>query len=269
MRTCIDIGGTKTLIASVDDSGVIVKSEKFPTPQDYQQLVNQIADTLQKFDVNDTTIVVGAPGRMDRAKGVAVGFGNLPWKNVPLQNDLATATGKKVYLENDANLAALGEYYALPERPHQALYITVSTGIGSGVVTDGALDADHIDSELGEMLIEHNGQLIMFEKLASGSAIVRDYGKRAAELDDPNAWHNVCRVLAHGFINVLSMLKPDIIIIGGGVGTHFAKYEAILQEELRAIKPPLIDIPPIVQASKPEEAVILGCYELSKQLDTN
>ncbi|MCA9349032.1 ROK family protein, partial [Candidatus Saccharibacteria bacterium] len=187
--------------------------------------------------------------------------------NVPLQADLEAKLGSPVRIENDANLAGLGEYYALNEHPHQCLYLTVSTGIGGGVVTDGRLDPEHLDSEPGEMLIEHNGQLVMFEKLASGSAIVRDYGKRASDLNDPASWHEICAILAHGIINILSMFKPNYIIIGGGVGTHFSKYKDILGEELKKIKPPLVDIPRIVQASRPEEAVILGAWQLAKQLD--
>ncbi|MEM6997700.1 MAG: ROK family protein [Patescibacteria group bacterium] len=265
MKTCVDIGGTKVLVAQVDDEGKIVYSKKEPTPKDYSDFMELLGKMLDKLTLDDSVVVVGAPGKINREKGEVIKFGNLPWENAPIKADLKKITGKRVILENDANLAALGEHWSLSEKPEQSLYITVSTGIGTGVVTEGVLDPHHIDSEGGEMLIEHNGKLDTWEHIASGKAIVEKYGVRASELDSETAWHDVCHVLAIGIINLLTVLEPGIIIIGGGVGSHFTKFEHTLLQQLDELKPPLVDIPPIVQASRPEEAVILGCYRLSLQ----
>ena len=216
MRICVDIGGTKVLVACLDASGNIVKQLRFETPRTYKKLIDTLARELNKYDTKNTT-VIGAPGLVDRTRGRVIAFGNLPWKNVTLKEDLETKTSHKIYVENDANLAALGEYKALANPPHQALYITVSTGIGTGIITDGVIDPDHIDSEGGEMLIEFKNKLVTWEEVASGKSIVAHYNKRASELDDPQAWQEISHWLAIGVINLLSMLSPDIIIIGGGL----------------------------------------------------
>lgn len=267
MRTAIDIGGTKTIVASVDDAGKVVNKERFPTPKVYSQLISKIEATLEKFDVDDTTIVVGAPGRINREDGSVIAFGNLPWTNVPLARDLSAATGKNVHVDNDANLAGLGEYFELESPPHQMLYITISTGIGTGIITDGAIDPDHADSEGGELLINWDGQLVIWESIVSGSAIVKEFHKKASELNDKEAWQDISHRLSIGILGLLSVLEPELIIIGGGVGTHFDKFEKLLGQELAKHKPALIDVPPIAMAKNPENAVIMGCLELSRQID--
>lgn len=268
MRACVDIGGTKTLVAQVDDQTNVIQQSRFSTPKSYHKLLDAIAAELNKLKT-DCVTVVGAPGLINRTAGQVTAFGNLPWKNVKLKDDLETRTGHRIYVENDANLAALGEYKCLDvhEAAHQILYITISTGIGTGIITDGRLDPDHIDSEGGEMLIEFEGKLVTWEKVASGKSIVATYHKTAGEIDDPKTWESISHWLALGIINLLSVLSPDVIIIGGGVGTHFERYKVPLFAEMNRLKPDLINIPPVQQARNPELAVILGAAELSRQLD--
>lgn len=268
MRTCIDIGGTKVLAARLDDSGNIVSSEKRPTPKRYQDLIGLLTELINGYDNENTTIVIGTPGKIDRASGIVVSFGgNIDWENKALGKDLSVATGRNVCVENDANLAGLGEHWALKDTPAQSLYVTISTGIGTGVITNGQIDPHHADSEGGEILIEYNGELDTWEHIASGKAIVARYGSRASDIKSESDWQDICHWLAIGFVNLLAVLEPDVIVIGGGVGSHFDKFGPQLKEEIDKIKPPLINVPPIVKASKPEEAVILGCYRLSLSLD--
>ncbi|MDZ7785804.1 MAG: ROK family protein [Candidatus Saccharibacteria bacterium] len=74
--------------------------------------------------------------------------------------------------------------------------------------------------------------------------------------------------IAIGLIDVIATLTPEVIIFGGGVGAHFDKYQDRLMEELKIYENPLLTLPKIIQATRPEEAVVYGCYELAKDQDS-
>lgn len=266
MIIAIDIGGTKTLVALCNKDGNVVKQTRFETPKEYSDFIAEIAKAIKETPMDDVSITsVAAPGKVDRATGNVIGFGNLPWENVPLGDDIAKITNTTVLLENDANLAGLSEAHRIKPLPHRALYITISTGIGTGLVTDGYLDPDFLDSEGGKMLFEHEGKLEAWEKFSSGKAIFTKYGKKASEIDDPEAWKVISRWFAIGIVDLTAVLEPNIIIIGGGVGTYFEKYSKFLKEHIDEMTPTLVEKPTIVAASEAEEAVIYGCVILANQ----
>lgn len=266
MYAAIDIGGTKTLVAVFDKDKNITEQHKFPTNPDYELFKIDLAKTVAELSTSDfLRAVVAVPGMVDRKHGVGLHFGNLPWQHVHIQKDVEQIFGCPVLIENDANLAGLGEAVELENPKQEVLYITVSTGIGGGFVTNGKIDPKFEDAEIGHMKLEYQGQLQEWEHFASGSAIYKKYGKKASEIDDPQAWYVISRNLALGLINVIATMTPDIIIIGGGVGSHFEKFEARLKENLKIYETPLLNMPEIVKAKHPEEAVLFGCYEFAKQ----
>jgi predicted NBD/HSP70 family sugar kinase len=265
MILAIDIGGTKTLVALADEKRKVHTSEKFKTPENYKNFLKELGKVVDKFASKYSTTVVAAPGRIDRKSGSGISFGNLPWKNVPLKKDLEQITKSTVLVENDANLAGLGEAHNLKPTPHKVLYLTVSTGIGDGIITDGVIDPDFADSEAGKMMFEHQGKLLEWEKFASGKSIVNEYGKMASEINDPVIWNNISQNLAVGIVDLCTVLNPNIVIIGGGVGTHFSKFEKQLNAHIKNIVSPMVDVPKIIPAQTPEQAVIYGCLELARQ----
>lgn len=265
MYITVDIGGTKTLLAVFDDLGTIIEQTKFPTPVEYDEFLQEMAVNVDKLSTKEFSYgCVALPGKVDRALGIGVVCGNLPWRNVPVQSDLEKLLHCPMLIENDANLAGLSEALLLKETYSRSLYITVSTGIGSGFVVNGTLLPATIDAEIGHMSLEHNGEFERWEKFASGKAIVAKYGKRASELEDVEAWKVIARNLAKGFITVIASLTPEVIIIGGGVGSHLQKFKDFLEAELQQMESPLLTIPIIVSAQRPEEAVVYGCYDLIK-----
>lgn len=265
MYLAIDIGGTKTLVARMTPDGKVEESLKFPTPKDYAEFKVQLADNIAKITTDPWTIACSAaPGRIDRDKGLGVAFGNLPWENVPLRDDIAAITKTDVIIENDVKLAGLSEARALKKKRHKVCYLTISTGISDGIIIDGKIDPDLQDSEAGHMLFERDGQLVSWESFASGKAIVARFGKMASELEDPEIWKIISRDIAMGVIDIIANIQPDIIIIGGGVGSHFHKYEKHLLAILNEYANPMVPIPPVVAAQHPEEAVIYGAYEMMK-----
>ncbi len=265
MYLAVDVGGTKTLVAAFGKTGRILKSVKFPTPKDYDDFVQEVQQRIKSLDVDDwQACAVAMPGLIDRKNGVVVAFGNLPWENVPVQADLERVLNCPVMVENDANLAGLSEARHVIKDFKRVLYVTVSTGIGGGIITNGVIDPGLQDAEIGHIMLEYQGRLRRWEDFASGSAIVEKFGKRASEITDDRTWYVVARNLAIGLIDLIATLTPDAIIIGGGVGSHFDKFKDRLLEALKIYENPLLKTPPIIKARRPEEAVIYGCYELLK-----
>ena len=263
MYAGVDIGGTKTLVASLTDNGIITEKEQFPTPSDYQTFITQLRDAAGRQATHDfKAACVAMPGKVDRERGIGVSFGNLPWKNVSLQADAEQIFGCPTLLENDAKLGGLSESKLLPPEK-RVLYVTVSTGINTGLIHNQRIVPELADSEAGQMLLEFHGKRLPWEDFASGRAIVERFGKKAKDLDDPEAWQRIAHDLAEGFIELMAIIQPDIIVIGGSVGHYFNKYGSFLVDEITRYKNPLIQMPAIQQAARPDDAVLYGCYDLA------
>ncbi len=268
MFAAVDIGGTKTLVAVFDKKGKIFEQQKFPTPVLYDDFRIEMAKVVANLSTKDfKRAVVAAPGLIDRKHGVAMAFGNLTWGPAPIQADTEAVFKCPVLVENDARLAALSEAILIRKKFRKVLYVTVSTGIGGGLIIDGRIDRDFEDIEVGQLLLEHQGQLITWEDFGSGRAFQTKFGKRVSDIDDNDnaAWYWIARNIAIGLIDLIATLTPEVIVMGGGVGAHLEKFKDRLDEELRIYENPLINKPPILKAQRAEEAVIYGCYEYAKQ----
>jgi predicted NBD/HSP70 family sugar kinase len=262
----IDIGGTKTLVASLNNEGVIHESIKFPTPKIYTEFLKELAITVANLSTKEFVACgVAAPGRIDREHGIAEAFGNLAWKNIPIQHDIHRIVKVPVVVDNDANLAGLSEAMLLKEH-NCVLYVTVSTGIGTGIITNRQIDPELADSEGGEIMLEHKGKVQKWEDFASGKAIVKQYGKRASEITDEKTWKVIAKNIAIGLFDLITFIQPDVVVLGGGVMTHLDRFDDLLMKELKHFETPVTPIPPIKQAQRPEEAVVYGCYDLAKSV---
>ena len=261
----IDIGGTKTLLARFTKDGGLQETLKFPTPKDFGEFKKELAINIARITTKPWTMAaVAGPGKIDHEKGEVVAFGNLKWTHTPLVATVKAIANCDVLLENDAKLAGLSEARLLKPIPHKVLYLTVSTGIGGALVVDGILDHDLTDAEVGWMLHEREGKMVIWESFASGSAIVKRFGKLASEIHDPHVWKIISRDIAIGLIDVCAIVQPNIVIIGGGVGSHFAKFRIPLRAVMKEYESSLVKAPKIVGAKNPEQAVIFGCYQLMK-----
>jgi glucokinase len=263
----IDIGGTKTLVAVLDRHGVIVENFKFPTPTDYADWTKQLANVVANLSTKEFIACgVGAPGRIDRTRGIGLDMGNLPWRDIPIQDDVQKITGCPTVVDNDANLAGLSEAMLLKKRYNRVLYVTISTGIGTGIISNQEIDPAFADSEGGQMILEHHGTFKQWEDFASGRAIVKRFGKKAQAITDATTWRLISKDIAAGLIDLIAVIQPEVIVLGGSVGTYYDRYGKYLNESLSRYTNPLVPIPPIVQAQRPEQAVVYGCYDLAKSL---
>ncbi len=260
MIIAVDIGGTKTLVASFHGERSVTNEERFPTPENPHEFLKELIKVLQRFDAHKAqAICIAAPGIID-TDGTILRCGNLPWDNFSLRKLLAKEYDCPIFVNNDAKLAGLAETHSLPQIPDLSIYVTVSTGIGTGIINHGRLDTAFDTSEGGFMALQTPEGFLPWEEFASGQAIRKHFGKMASEITDPADWREVVERLAVGFQVLIPLLQPQVIIIGGSVGTYFDRYGHLLAEVLRQRISTYIDMPHIVQAQHPQEAVIYGCY---------
>jgi len=159
-----------------------------------------------------------------------------------------------VIVENDANCAALAEAgFGAGRGARTVVYLTVSTGIGAGVVHDGHLLLGRHDPEPGHQVLWpewlggpacHCGGAGCLEALASGRAIERRFGVAAERLDDQHAWDEVGRWLGLGVVNLALHHDPDVIALGGGVCHSAYRFwpslSATIDTHLRILQRPLV-----------------------------
>lgn len=267
MYAAVDIGGTKTLVAAITDDGQISEKFRFETPKKYEFFLHELAFATHKIAHKDFHAAgVGVPAVLDRKHGIARTFGNLPWKNVPILHDIEKILKAPVVIDNDAKMAALSEAMLLKHEYQRVLYVTISTGIGYGLVVNGILDDNIGDGGGSAMLVEHHGRMVSWESFASGHAIVARYGKRAADIKDAATWRAIVRDLKIGLLELIAVSEPEVIVFGGSVGVYFDKFGSLLRDELKKYHMPMIPMPDLRAAGRPEEAVLFGCYDLAKQV---
>jgi predicted NBD/HSP70 family sugar kinase len=264
----VDIGGTKTLIASYDGDGKIKSETSFKTPKDYSGFIEEFTIRVERFLGSTIKLCcAGVPGLLDRKQGIVHSLGNLPWKEEKVASDLSKAmNGIKVVIENDSKLAGLSEARSIKPVPKRALYLTISTGIGGALVVDGNLAEDMIDMEIGKTPIEFESTLTHWEDFASGRAFYEAYGKYGDDTEDPQIWQDYAQTrLGPGIAEACSFLQIDTIIFGGGLGqhsNHFADYlKPYLDERLHSI---VIKPTDLRSAKHGKNAVIYGCHEYAK-----
>lgn len=260
----VDLGGTQVRVALGDSAGDISgrQEERTRVWDGPNGVISQIARMARDAcaavgaPLSDIScLVIGAPGPLDPTPGIVFGAPNMPgWDEVHLADDLRSALDLPVFALNDANAAALGEYSFGAGRGHKVLvYLTVSTGIGAGVVLDGRLieGVTGMAGEIGHMTIDRHGppcpcgSIGCLEVLASGTSIARRFRDRLAEGEtsavtewlegreptaadvsrgaregDPLAtavFADAAEALGFGLTNVIHIFNPDIIVVGGGV----------------------------------------------------
>lgn len=256
----IDIGGTKTLVGAFDERGEVVGyRQRIPTAHNPEDFVKDITQLLSDFKPAETdTIIVACPGPL--SDGVIMYAPNIGWRNFNIGGILAKKYGCSVYLENDANLAGLGATRALDEIPPLALYITISTGIGGGLIVNGKLLPALAGCEIGHMMFQTSEGLSTWESIASGKAISTAYGRRASEITEPEIWQDIVDNLSVGLRVIIPALQPDIILLGGGVASQFDTFSQLLVKQLQQEIPDYIRMPRILRAKNPETIVLEGCY---------
>ena len=262
----VDLGGTKILTAVTNSQGKMLSRDHSITPakKGHEAVIQSILESAHRaLDQAGVAISelgaigVGAPGLSNPETGILFTSPNLPgWQDIPLRDIMQKRLGKKTFLINDANAAALGEFYFGAARgARNFIYITLSTGIGGGIVIDGKIYTGAIGAagEVGHMTIDDEGPICncgnrgCWETLASGTALAREAKHRikegvrtsileyaegdiekvtaqaihsAAEQGDSLAKELIARTgyyVGVGLANLINIFNPELIIIGGGL----------------------------------------------------
>lgn len=261
----VDVGGTKTFVASLSDEGVIVEQFRFLTPKVYEDFIKELEDNIAQLSNTEfKAATIALPGLIDRDSGVAIKFGNLPWTNVNIVNDVSALLKCPVFIENDAKLAGLSESMLVKDEFSRVLYVTVSTGIGIGFTNHQIIDKNAGDGGGKTILLDRNGKHVPWESIASGKSIVEIYGKMAKDIEDEKTWKKIVKDLADGMIQLIGIFEPQLIVVGGSVGNYFPKYGKLLEEQLTTYNMPEFAMPVLREAGRPDEAVVYGCYDYAK-----
>lgn len=262
----IDLGGTNIVASVVDDDYNIIGTSKTPTnsPRSADEIFDDIADVCEEavktagLTMEDIDSVgMGTPGTVNQ-DGVIEFANNLAFNNVPARTMLAKRINKpeeKVFIENDANCAALGEAYAgCGNGAKDFVAVTLGTGVGSGVIIGGKIvnGVNYAGGECGHMVIVVDGEQCScgrkgcWEAYASATALIRQTKKAMEEYPD-SLMHKLAKeegkvsgrtafdamrlgdiagikvvddyikYVACGLINIVNALQPEIICIGGGI----------------------------------------------------
>ena len=260
----VDIGGTKIATGLVNGRAEVSSASSVPTlaNQGYDVSIRQVWGAIEESLTGDVTAIgICAPGPLNPKTGVILNPPNLMgWHNVPLQQMAQDRFGMRVRVENDCNAAGLAEVrFGAAKGCNSVFYAAIGTGIGSGIILDGKIyhGKNGAAAEGGHVSIDYRcetpcrcGSRGCIEALASGHVLERmgtyDLNELAVQL---GAWLG----------SVVSLLDPDMIVIGGGV----SKIGELLFEKLREIVPQRTVNPhardlPIVAAHFGAEAGIVG-----------
>ena len=270
MVIAVDVGATKTLVAQFDNRGKLGESTRFETPHNFDEFRNRLLDIMSSVSDEPDAIVIALPGVVAH-DGILIRCTNLPWENQDMALIFRERFRCPVYTQNDANLGGLAEINMLSPLPRCGLYLTLSTGIGSGIIIDGRLLPGLSLSEVGNMLLEHEGNFKIWDWIASGKTLFEQFRKPISEIDDPVAWEKIVHRIALGLFVLIPALQPEVIVFGGSVGEQLEKYRQPLVEYLEShltkeAAPTVVGIPKLLKAHyEGGGSVINGCYYYARQ----
>ena len=245
----IDIGGTKFQIAVFDADHRMVEKVSRVTDREggrdwmLAQITAIAREWMQRYRFERCGIGFGGPVHFKEQR-IAMSTHVGGWSNFLLTDYLEEVLGLRPVMDNDANVGALGEGLFGAGRGHRPLfYMTLSTGIGGGILTeDSAIyrGADSYAGELGHLTLHPGGKECLcgsrgcFERMCSGLWLERDYGRSAKELiEDPDFVRRYVVDLAQGLKAAIMILNPARIVIGGGIAKAGDALFGPLREELR------------------------------------
>ena len=259
----IDLGGTNIAVGLVDENANILHSDSTPTIKErhWSEIIRDMAALSEKVvaDAGHTleevaAVGIGCPGTIDKANGVVVYSNNIVMDHVPMAAEFRKHIDLPVFLENDANAAALGEYAVYGEGADSFVFMTLGTGVGGGIILNGKVWSgfNGAGAEIGHQTLIYNGKPCTcgrrgcLEVYASVTALIqqtkdameehpesmmhqwyKDHGKvngrtafECAKAGDPAAIavrDRYIEYVAEGICSIVNVLQPEILSIGGGI----------------------------------------------------
>lgn len=265
----IDLGGTNIKFGLVTENGEITFHDLIPTGRTRKKIISQFAeiagnlkDVAQSQGGDFTTLGIGSPGHIDTRQGKVVsGSPNVrQWRGADIKGDLAKLLASKtrveIFADNDANAMALAEHcFGAGKGCRSGLYLTVGTGLGSGIILDNRIWRGHkfAGAEVGHSIIVKDGVRCQcgkrgcLEMYVNSDSFVRYFGRGApadadarwvfeqAESGNKRALSAIGKsadYLACGIGSVLEILNTEIVVIGGGVSHGGTPYINAVRKQL-------------------------------------
>ena len=302
----IDLGGTQARGALVDERGnVVARSEERTDAHggpdrilsQMQRLVDALLATSEPSNV--VGIGVSAPGPIDTVAGVARNIPTLSgFADFPLRAELQKRFPFPVSLENDGIAAAIGEWqFGAGKGLDNLIYVTVSTGIGGGAITDGRVLRGRrgMAAHIGHMSVMPNGELCpcgnrgCFEAYGSGTAFTRRARARATRCSETTLGANgneihsrdvfaaarsgdvLCNklideeaeILGRGFTSLIHIFSPDVVVMGGGLSNEFERLQPGIQQYINAWAMPGFKDVEVVRADLGHNSGLIGSAALA------
>jgi glucokinase len=290
----VDLGGTETRVGVVDDRGRVIAEQRLKTPTEPAIAVAEIGAVCRRVaaevGVAIERVGIGAPGPLELSEGIIELAPNLGWERVPLRAMFAEELGCAVWLDNDANAAALGEAWVGAGRGAKVmLMVTLGTGIGGGVVADGRLfhGAAGGALEIGHQIVEPGGRECTcgrqgcVEAYFSGHALVEQAA--AAGGDQEESLANVFRAyvegdpsvtpwmdraidaLARGVAHAVMLFDPDQVTFTGGLAGSWDAFGARLRAGIESDVGPSGPQPSFGLSTLDGRAGLIGAARLALQ----
>jgi len=270
----VDLGGTKVAVGIITDGTLKHKTEAkinqdSEDPMDAVRLMVGLIGEL--LDDKVKGIGVGVPGLVNRDWGIVYDVLNIPnWKEIPLKALLEEKFAVPVYVDNDANCFAMGEYrYGAYAGNNDFVGLTLGTGMGSGIIKNGALipDAHCCSGEFGTMSYLDG----IYENYTSGMYFKLKYGKNGEEMaekartEEPwaaKAYREMGMHLGNAIKTIIMAVDPPLIIIGGSVAKAREYYQDAMWESIRKIPFPSVLDSFRIEFSETENIAIKGAAAL-------
>ena len=283
----IDLGGTKTEGILLDDSLNVIQRTRVSTPQNnYQEIINQIISLVNDLSKNITNFTVGVctPGAISKKTGMLKNSNTQCLIGKPLKEDLEKNLDKKVSMENDANCFAISEATMGSAKNHPFVFgVIMGTGVGGGIVIDGKIHQGrtNIAGEWGHHTLHQNGNKCYcgkngcVETYISGPGLEKRWeelsGKKellpeiVKNLDSPQfgQWkEEFLDNFGTALANVIDILDPDVIVLGGGLSNIEFLYSDGIQNVYDKVFSDLVDTP-ILKNSLGDSAGVFGAALLN------
>lgn len=282
----IDIGGTNTRVALINDAYTIEQRVQFATnADDPYATIEAIRTTIEAFHTPAKGIGISCPGPLDLLHGYILTTPNLgeKWYNYPICDKLSEATGLPVYLENDANLACLAEACLGRGKDfHYVQFLTISTGVGSGLVINKQIyqGAHGFAHEIANIPLWKDGPTHGsiypggVEAISSGTAITYRAQKaglqveHAGEVNDLASQGNAAaqqimddakEYLANAIATIYAFIDPDIVILGGSVALKISGFVEDVEMRVKSkVFAPIAPLVHVVRTNLNEDSGLLG-----------
>lgn len=278
MRTlAVDIGGTKCSVGVVEGGKIVIRqSQQYPASVNASVVRSLLRDMIAAIDSHSDVCGVAFGGAFDyAAQRCKRSFHVDGWQDFPINEWLFELLEIPVRIDNDANVAALGEYAERGSRAgNPMVYVTVSTGVGAAIVFDGRVvrGAHNLAGELGHFDVGHMlecscGQVGCLERACSGYWIKKDQGVDAeVYLEEPESFASWVRNLGKGLWGAVTLIDPAVLVVGGGMAAQGERLLSALHEELegyaRAGQRP---VPRIELGDATGRTVLLGAARLAEE----